>query len=434
MGKKLFLGGVHPDGHKELSCECPLTPYLPKGEMNFLLGQHIGKPADPIVKKNDEVLAGQIIAQASGFISANIVSSCSGKVKTVSAHSILIENDGQYTLAEGIGERSDLNTLTKEEIINKVKNAGIVGLGGAGFPTYVKLMPGKPEAIDYIIANGAECEPYITCDDRLMQEKPEEIIGGMLVFGKVFPDAKLVVAIEDNKPKAIAAMKKAAENTPVVIKEIEARYPQGGERTIIQSVTRRKLAAGKLPADLGCIVDNVATIAAVYKAVVWNTPLMERGFTVTGDAVAEPKNLIVKIGTPLQELIDACGGFKSEAKKIILGGPMMGMSIADLSVPSQKNNNALVALLEDEVELANEKATTCIRCGKCVQACPIGLYPQLMAQAAKKKDFARYEKIYGLQCMQCGSCTYACPAKRPLMETFKLMRAQIMANKAKEAK
>ena len=432
MGKSSFHSGVHPEGHKEMSCEKAFRPFLPAGDLVFPLGQHIGKPAAPVVKRGDTVLAGQLIAEANGFISANIVSSVSGKVKMVDANSITITSDGEFTLAEGIGTQTDPTTLSNQEILARVKAAGIVGLGGAGFPTHVKLAPKNPEEIDYIIANGAECEPYITCDDRLMQESPAEIIGGMQIILQMFPGAKGVVAIEDNKPKAVEAMKKAAEGTGIEVLAIETRYPQGGERTLIYTVTGRMLAAGKLPADLGCIVDNVATIAAVYKAVAKNTPLMEKGFTVTGDAITEPANFIVKIGTPVSALVEACGGFRVQPKKLILGGPMMGMAKADIDIPVQKANNALLAMAEDGVELAYEQMTACIRCGMCTRSCPIGLYPQLMAQAAMKKDYERYEKLYGLQCMQCGSCTYACPAKRPLMELFKMTKAAVMMEKAKQ--
>lgn len=448
MGKRTFRGGVHPNGNKGLSKDKASVAYLPKGDVVIPLGMHIGKPASPVVAKGDTVLAGQLIAEASGFISANIVSSISGKVKAIEprmtgagvlAPCVVIENDGQFTLAEGIGEPCNYEELSNKEIIDKIKAAGVVGLGGAGFPTHVKMMPQNPEEIDYIIVNGAECEPYITCDDRLMQEHPEQIVGGLQVILKLFPQAKGIVAIEDNKPAAIETMTKAAEGiSNIEVWAMKTKYPQGGERNLVYAVTGRRLAGGQLPAALGCIVDNVATVAAIYKAVCLNTPLMEKGFTVTGDAVAEPSNFIVKIGTVLDELVEATGGFVGDPEKLLLGGPMMGLAISGTDVPVQKANNALTCMLVDEVKAAEEIQTQCIRCGRCVRACPVGLYPQLMAEAAEKKDYARYEKVYGLDCMQCGSCTYVCPAKRPLIQLFKVTKGEILARraaaKAKEAK
>lgn len=428
MGK--YLGGVHPDGHKELACEKAFVPYLPKGDMVFPMGQHIGKPAVPVVKKGDEVKAGQIIGEASGFVSANIVSSVSGTVMKVESNAVTIKNDGLYTLADGVGKECSLDELSPSEIISKISAAGVVGMGGAGFPTHVKLSVKDPSTIDHVIANGAECEPYITCDDRLMREKSKEVIMGLQAALKLFPEAKGVVIIEDNKPEAIKAMTAAAEGTGIVIKPVEARYPQGGERQIIQSATGRQLAGGKLPAELGCVVDNVATLYAIYNAVYKSTPLMERGFTVSGDAIAEPSNLWIKIGTQLSELIEACGGFKEEPEKLLLGGPMMGAAIYNINVPVVKNNNALTSFFNDPVERAELKMTACIRCGMCIQSCPIGLYPQVLGEAVEKKDFDRFEKAYGMHCMFCGSCTYACPAKRPLVHLFKLGKNQVMANKA----
>ena len=316
MEIKTFHGGVHPAEHKELSKESPLTQLLPKGELVYMTNQHIGKPASPVVKKGDHVLAGQIIAEAGGFVSANIVSSVSGTVKAVeprknasggSAMAIVVENDGEYTLAEGVGVECDTNGLTGQEILSKVQKAGIVGMGGAGFPTHVKLTVKTPEKIDYVIANGAECEPYITCDDQLMRTKAAEIVEGMEYMLRLFPNAKGVVVVENNKPEAIAAMEQACQgHDRVYVQPVKTKYPQGGERSLITVITGKHLKLGMLPADAGCVVDNVATIYAIYRAVKFNEPLMERGFTVSGDAVQNPGNFIVKIGTSHQELVDAC--------------------------------------------------------------------------------------------------------------------------------
>ena len=440
MEIKTFHGGVHPAEHKELSKESPLTQLLPKGELVYMTNQHIGKPASPVVKKGDRVLAGQIIAEAGGFVSANIVSSVSGTVKAVeprknasggSAMAIVVENDGEYTLAEGVGVECDTNGLTGQEILSKVQKAGIVGMGGAGFPTHVKLTVKTPEKIDYVIANGAECEPYITCDDQLMRTKAAEIVEGMEYMLRLFPNAKGVVVVENNKPEATAAMEQACQgHDRVYVQPVKTKYPQGGERSLITVITGKHLKLGMLPADAGCVVDNVATIYAIYRAVKFNEPLMERGFTVSGDAVRNPGNFIVKIGTSHQELVDACGGFKQDPKKVLSGGPMMGFAMTGLEAPICKNNNALTCLTVDEVEIAEGQMTACLRCGRCSRACPLGLSPQLMQVAAIRKDYDRYEhKLYGLDCIGCGCCTYGCPAKRPLMQLFKTTKAEIMATK-----
>ena len=440
MEIKTFHGGVHPAEHKELSKESPLTQLLPKGELVYMTNQHIGKPASPVVKKGDHVLAGQIIAEAGGFVSANIVSSVSGTVKAVeprknasggSAMAIVVENDGEYTLAEGVGVECDTNGLTGQEILSMVQKAGIVGMGGAGFPTHVKLTVKTPEKIDYVIANGAECEPYITCDDQLMRTNAAEIVEGMEYMLRLFPNAKGVVVVENNKPEATAAMEQACQgHDRVYVQPVKTKYPQGGERSLITVITGKHLKLGMLPADAGCVVDNVATIYAIYRAVKFNEPLMERGFTVSGDAVQNPGNFIVKIGTSHQELVDACGGFKQDPKKVLSGGPMMGFAMTGLEAPICKNNNALTCLTVDEVEIAEGQMTACLRCGRCSRACPLGLSPQLMQVAAIRKDYDRYEhKLYGLDCIGCGCCTYGCPAKRPLMQLFKTTKAEIMATK-----
>ena len=441
MSKNTFCGGVHPYEGKDLAKNVPLTPYLPQGDLTFLLNQHIGKPAKALVKKNDQVLAGQIIAEADGFVSAHVISSVSGKVKAVqkcktaagtSAMGIIIENDGNYTLAEGVGVPSDLDTLTSKDIIDKVKAAGIIGMGGAGFPTHVKLMPKNPQGIEYIIANGAECEPYLTCDDQLMRSHAGEIVKGVEILLKIFPQAKGLIMIEENKPEAIAAMKEACQNSPVEVFVAQTKYPQGGERSIISVITGKHLKLGLLPADLGCIVDNVATMYAIYRAVAFNEPLMERNYTITGEGITNPGNYMVKIGTMMSEMVEVAGGFRegNAPKKLLCGGPMMGLSIADLNIPINRNNNALTVLTEDPVELAQSQMTACLRCGRCNHVCPEGLTPQQMAVAAERKNYERYEnKLYGLECIACGSCTFICPAKRPLMQLFKQTKAEIMAAK-----
>ncbi|MBO4412301.1 MAG: electron transport complex subunit RsxC [Lachnospiraceae bacterium] len=440
--KFTFLGGVHPKDKKALSRDAALVPYDAKGDLVFPLSQHIGKPAKPIVKKNDPVLVGQCIAEADGFISANVISSCSGKVKAIEKRRtisgalldcIVVENDGLFTQAEGIGTKRSAESMTNQEIIDAVKAAGIVGLGGAGFPTSVKLMPKNPDGIRYIIANGAECEPYLTCNDRLMRESASEILDGLEIMLRLFPKAEGVVGIEKNKKEAIEIMQKAAEGRERIrILPLLTKYPQGGEHSLIQVVTGADYPVAKLPADVGCIVDNVGTIYAIGRAVLYNEPLYRHVLTVTGEAVNQPSNFIVRDGTNVLELIEAAGGFKDESKvkKVLAGGPMMGFALASLDVPVVKTTNGLTCLTEDGSEKAEKQMTACLNCGRCTTVCPTGLLPELMADAAEKGDYERYEKkLYGLECVACGSCSYICPAKRPLTETFKRTKAEILAEK-----
>ena len=438
MGLATFRGGVHPFEGKELSESKPVQVLMPKGDMVYPMSQHIGAPATPLVKKGDQVLVGQKIGEASGFISANVICSVSGTVKAVEmrrvasgamVNSIVVTNDGEYNTVEGLGADRDPSTLSKQDIRTIVKEAGIVGLGGAGFPTNVKLSPKDENAIDYILLNGAECEPYLTSDYRLMMEAPEQVIGGLKVVLQLFEKAKGVIGIEDNKPEAIKKMTELVKDEPrISVCPLKTKYPQGGERSLIYAITGRKVNSSMLPADAGCIVDNVDTMRAIYQAVCKTTPLMERTFTVTGDAVANPQNFRVKIGTNMQEIVEAAGGFKTEPEKVISGGPMMGMAMFTLDVPVIKTNSALTCFTKDEVK-ANQE-TPCIRCGKCISVCPSHIVPVMMMDAALKGDCDRFEKING---MECGSCTFICPAKRPLTQAFKEMRKTVAANRRKKA-
>ena len=438
-----FRGGVHPKGRKELSRETPLRRFDPgPGEMIFPLAQHIGKPAKAIVKKNDPILVGQKLAEADGFVSACVISSCSGKVKAVEkrrtiagtmTECVVVENDGQYTPMEGLGERQDISDIPNQEILNRVKEAGIVGLGGAGFPTHVKLAPKAPEKIKYLIANGAECEPYITCNDQLMRSNADGIVEGLEIALRLYPNAECVVGVEDNKPEAIVAMQKAvAGKERMRVLPLHTKYPQGGERSLIRVIAGVDYPVSMLPADVGCIVLNVGTAYAIGRAVAWNEPLYEHVLTVTGEAVREPANFIARDGTSFAQLLEACGGLKEgvEAKKALSGGPMMGVAVGSLEVPIQKNTNALTVLTDDPVEKAEKDQTFCLHCGRCSTVCPNGLVPALMADAIHMQNWERYEnKLYGLECIACGCCTYICPARRPLTQLFKQTKAEIMARK-----
>jgi len=439
MGLATFRGGVHPFDGKDMTKDKPIKIHLPKGELVYPLAQHIGTPAKAVVKAGDEVLVGQMLGEASGFISAHVISSVSGRVKAIEprmlvtgvvSDSVIVENDGEYRTVEGLGTPRDVTQMTKEEIRAAVKAAGIVGMGGAGFPTHIKLTPKDDSAIDYVIVNGAECEPYLTSDYRMMLEEPEKIIAGLTVILRLFENAKGVIAVENNKPEAIRSLRKAAEGEKrIQIMPLKTKYPQGAERNLVFAVTGRKLNSKKLPADLGCIVHNTDTVIAVGMAVCERIPLMRRIVTVTGDAIAEPCNFHVKTGTSYRELIDAAGGFMGEPAKVIGGGPMMGHALTVLDVPVTKSSSALLALSKDAV--AEWEPSPCIRCGRCAKACPSGLVPQKLREACERYDVELFERLHGMECYECGSCTYACPAKLHLTQSFKQLRRAVTEERKK---
>lgn len=439
MGLATFKGGVHPFEGKELSADKPIQVLEPTGDMVYPMSQHIGEPAKPIVAKGDQVLVGQKLGEAQGFISAHVISSVSGTVKAIESRrvasgdmvsSVIIENDGQYQTIEGYGEKRDVTKLSKEEIRTIIKEAGIVGLGGAGFPTHVKLTPKEDDKIDYILVNGAECEPYLTSDYRLMLEQPEKIVGGLKVILQLFKNAKGVIAVEDNKPAAIAKLTElAAAEEKIEVCTVKTKYPQGGERPLIFAVTGRKVHAEILPPDVGCIVDNVDTVISIYNAVCETTPLIRRVVTITGDAVATPGNFCVKTGTNYQQLIDAAGGFKEEPEKVISGGPMMGQALFDLNIPVTKVSSALTCFTVDEV--AAYAPSACIRCGKCIEVCACRIVPQMMMEAAEQSNLERFEKLGGMECVECGTCGYICPARRPLTQAFKEAKRAVRENRKK---
>lgn len=437
MGLLTFKGGLHPYDGKDLSKDKPITEYLPQGEMVYPLSQHIGAPAVPCVAKGDRVLVGQRIAEAGGFVSANIHSSVSGTVKAVEprmtvsgakVNSIIVENDGQYEQAEF----TPVADRTPEAVIAAVREAGIVGLGGAGFPTHVKLSPKEPDKIDTIIINGAECEPYITADYRCMMEIPEQVISGLNLILSLFPKAKGVIGIEDNKPDAIAKMRELCKSESLIeVAELKTKYPQGAERSLIYAITGRAINSGMLPADAGCIVDNVATAIAIHEAVTMGKPLYERVVTVTGDAVNAPGNFKVKAGTNAAELVEAAGGFKTRPEKVISGGPMMGMALGTLDVPCGKTFSSLLCFTKDEVAVC--EPGNCIRCGRCVEVCPAGLMPTKLSEVADHGDFALFDQLNGCECVECGCCSYVCPAKRRLTQSMKTGRREALALRRKKA-
>lgn len=439
MALLTFKGGIHPDDGKSLAKDKAIVEIRPKGDLVYPVSQHIGAPASPVVAVGDRVLKGQMIAEAGGFVSAPIYASVSGKVKAIAPHlnptggtvnSIVIENDGEYEEVEYPAVKP-LEEMTKEEILGVIGNAGIVGMGGAGFPTRVKLSPKEPDKIDYIIANCAECEPYITADYRCMLEIPEKLVGGMKIILKLFDNAKGIFGVEDNKPDCIAKLKELIKDEPrMEVLALKTKYPQGGERQLIYAATGRAINSAMLPADAGCVVDNIATIISIYEAVAEGKPSMERVTTVSGDAVNEPGNFRVPFGLNQAELIDAAGGYKSEPQKVISGGPMMGFSMFTLDVPITKTSSSILCLTKDEV--AQFEPTACINCGRCVDACPSRLIPSRLADYAEHHDEAAFTKHEGLECMECGSCSFVCPAKRPLKQAIGSMRKIALANRKKK--
>lgn len=439
MKRKTFKGGAHPYDGKKMSRECPIEILNPGDTLVYPLSQHIGAMAKPLVKAGDRVLVGQKIAEKGGFISANIHSSVSGTVKAIEKRlvatggmvdSIIVENDGVYEEAAPIFSGNP-DELSKDEIIKIIEEAGIVGMGGAGFPTNVKLSPKNADIIDSIIVNGAECEPYLTSDYRRMVEQTDKLVKGLKIVLKIFPDAKGYFGIEDNKPEAIEALLKATENEDrIEVVPLKTKYPQGGERSMIYAVTGRKINSKMLPADVGCIVHNVDTIYAIYNAVYNGKPLIERIVTITGDAVRTPKNFQVRIGTSFRELIDAAGGFTTEPEKIISGGPMMGFSFFNIDVPVVKGSSSLLAFIKDDV--SHEEPSACIRCGRCAAACPEHLLPMKLAALAGQNEPEEFKKLGGMECVECGCCSYVCPAKRQVTQSVRSMKKLIIASARKK--
>ena len=426
-----FFGGVHPAENKHYACDKAVQEFPEPDILVIPMSQHIGAPCKPLVKKNDLVTKGQKIGDNQGLC-VPVHASVSGKVKSVEmkAHSsgttmmsVVIENDHQGTLCEDIKARTqeEVDALTPDELIGIIREAGIVGMGGASFPTHVKLSGGIGK-VDTIIVNAGECEPYITADDRLCREMPEKVISGLLICMKILGLKEGHIGIEDNKPEAIQALKANVADTGVIVDVLPAMYPQGAEKQLIQAVTGRQVPSGGLPAAVGCAVINAATCAAIHDAVYDGMPLIKRIVTVSGDILMEPKNLLVPIGTSYNDLIEACG-FKENPYKVLNGGPMMGAAQYDLSVPTIKACNAVTVLGSSNNFYVEQSA--CLRCGKCINVCPMRLMPVLMYKALMTGDVEEMKATNLMDCIECGCCAYNCPASVPLVLGFRSGKQRI---------
>ena len=432
-----FSGGVHPADNKHLSAHKPtVAAAIPKRAI-IPLSQHIGAPTKPLVVIGQEVKKGEKIGETTGFVSAPVHASISGKVVAlgsfphslgINVPSVVIESDDKDEWIAGLKENADYTMLSPDELKKLVQDAGIVGMGGATFPTHVKLAPPKEKPIDVIILNGAECEPYLTSDHRLMLERPKEIIEGLKILMRILGVQKGYIGIEDNKPDAIETMTKAAAASPEVkVWPVKVKYPQGAEKMLIKAIAGRTVPAGGLPMDVGVVVQNVGTAEAIYNAVRFGRPLIERYVTVTGRGVKEPKNFRARIGTPFSQLIEEAGGLTDTAAKVIAGGPMMGMSQYTLDVPVIKGTSGITVLPKEEVNV--KPYGPCIRCGRCIDACPMKLQPSYIGLYIEKGHYEDAKAYNLMDCFECGTCTFVCPANRPMVQWVKKAKKELAKKK-----
>ena len=438
MIKGFHKGGIHPVENK-LSCAAEIVN-LPLPETAYVsLSQHAGVPATPVVAKGDKVLVGQLIGQSAGFISSNVHAPVSGTVTAVDhlpdaggirRQTVVIAVEGDEW-APGIDRSSALITqieLSPEEIIKRIADAGVTGMGGAAFPTQVKLTIPPGKKAEMLIINGAECEPYLTADHRLMLEQGEEMLVGTIILARALGVEQIFIGIETNKPDAIAHLTKLAGSYHnIIIIPLHVQYPQGGEKQLIEAIAEREVPSGGLPIDVGVVVLNVATAVATYEAVQKNKPLVERVVTVTGKSLAKPSNLRVRIGTPVNALISACGGMPKDAAKVIFGGPMMGRAISSTSAGITKGTSGV--LIMRRKESLRPQASVCIRCSKCTGVCPMGLEPYMLYKLSVKRMFGELKEWYITDCIECGSCSYACPAALPLLDYIRVGKAEVIKNK-----
>ncbi len=438
-----FRGGVHVPDRKSLTAGQPVQKASLPDRLYLPLHQHIGASAEPVVAVGDQVLKGQLIAHATGYVSAPVHASSSGKVIAIEGHAIphpsgafapciVIETDGEDRWIERTGEEDYLN-MDPSHLRNLIRNAGIVGLGGAGFPAFIKLNPGADYPIDTLILNGAECEPFITCDDLLMRTHPEEIISGIKILRHALKAKNVVIAVEDNKPEAFQCLKEQLHDEDIEVVQVPTLYPAGGEKQLIQVVTGKEVPHDGLPLNIGIVIQNVGTAAAVHRAVNEGTPLVSRYVTVTGGGVTQPHNLEVLFGTPVNELLEQCGGATAAMTRLVMGGPMMGFELHQHTVPVIKTTNCILAATDYDLP-PKQPAMPCIRCGTCADVCPVSLLPQQLYWFARSKEFDKAQNINLFDCIECGCCSYVCPSHIPLVQYFRFSKTEIAAKEREQKK
>lgn len=435
---RAFRGGVFPQEHKELTEHKPVRNAPLPARVAIPLSQHAGVPSKPVVKKGDTVKTGTLLGESDGRISVPTHSSVSGTVADVVnlrhpltgrfVQTVIIESDGKDDPDPAIGRR-DTSSLTPATIIEATRQAGVVGLGGAAFPTFFKLSPPKEKPIDTLIINGCECEPFLTADHRLMVEQPSEIVEGTRLIALALGVKNIIIAVEDNKPDAIAALANAASSPGFTLRSLRTKYPQGAEKQLIKACLRREVPSGGLPMDVGCVVQNVGTAVAVRDAVLFNRPLYERVVTVTGSAIKEPQNLRCRIGTAVKDLIEFCGGYSRPVGKVIMGGPMMGIALSSDTAPVLKGTSGIICL--DAAESREPDEGDCIRCGFCLKACPMGLSPTRLNYHIRNRRFERARAEHVQDCIECGCCSFVCPARIRLVHSFKFAKAELAAARRK---
>lgn len=436
-----FKKGIHPPYYKDATSQKPIEIYMPQKELVFPMQQHIGAPCTPLVKRGEKVFVGQKIGEATSPVSVPVHSSVSGTVLAVEERfthlgrkitSVVVENDFKYEDHPSLKRNKHKNykKFSKEQIVEIVKEAGLVGMGGAGFPTYIKLSPPEGKKIEYIIVNGAECEPYLTSDHRVMLEESERIISGLKIILRIFPKAQAIIGVEDNKQDAIEKLTEASKKAKSIsVQMLHTKYPQGSEKHLIYALTGREVPSGGLPADVGCIVLNIDSIVAIWRAVTKGRPIMRRIVTVSGSGVKNPCNLKVRIGTSYRELLEYAKWDEESTVKIISGGPMMGQAIPNIDVPVVKGTSAILCFTKDDMPKGSIQ--NCIRCGKCIQVCPMGLEPHELQYNGIHQEYDKFSANDGMDCIECGCCSYICPAKREIVQSIRTAKIELRSRHTK---
>jgi electron transport complex protein RnfC len=438
--KTRVRGGVHPPGCKNYTADKPIREVAGPSLLTIPMRQHIGAPCAPRVKKGDEVWVGTVIGDSDSYVSAPIHCSVSGKVIQVAPQvhpaggdvlAVLVENDGEYRPDPSLALPASWNDMDGSSICSAIRDAGIVGLGGAAFPTHVKLNPPREYPIDTVILNGAECEPYLTSDYRLMLEQPEAVLEGLHIIMRAVGASRGIIAVEDNKPLAMKKMAAVSQGTGITVSSLRTRYPQGAEKVLIAGLLGREVPSGGLPMHVGVVVNNVGTAHAIAGYFSSGMPLVKRVVTVTGSIVHEPSNLMLPLGTSFADAFEACGGFTEPPGKVLMGGPMMGLAQYTLDVPVIKGTSGILALSRQEVDYSIPTEPVCIRCGRCVDACPMGLIPTYLATYAHNEKWESLRRLEINDCIECGCCTYACPTKNPLVQLIKTGKAELARRKTR---